>query len=176
MACVCEVDARPYLFPLPSELSAHQSILKRLGVAQAFTSKDYIGVLQAMALQYSASPAILQSTALSTPTPTPTPAALRSTPLPPRALDLAITLIQKLSDALPPSQPHSEPRPAGAPAAPTIYVPDALGVLTPAQNCTLDDAPWVREEASAPGTAAVVLRQSGVPGCRYRRNCGYGER
>ena len=124
-------SARPYLFSVPPSLAHQSALLTALGVRQTFGPTDYASVLRRLFSETRNQSESQQPAALS-----------------PSQLDLALSLVQRLSDA-----------PLEA-ADLDCYVPDAQGVMAPARECCYDDAPWLNVGT----TAAVGIEEAGEVG------------
>jgi hypothetical protein len=120
VAFAAPLDARPFLFASPPELLPFTDLLRALGVRESFGASDFAAALRRIAGE--ARPAAAPPAAPAAGAPE--PAAPRA--LSPRRLDLAIALVQRLSDCV-----GSGARPADL----EVLVPDAEGILAPAHEC-----------------------------------------
>lgn len=106
-------DVAPYIFAVSEELVPHEQLLRVMGIPTTPTVTQLIGALAAMAEDLGT-----------------------DTALEPEALDTALLLVDGLGVALLESGGlHS--------ADQTAYLPDSLGILTPASLLYVNDAPWL---------------------------------
>lgn len=135
------IDAAPFLHVLPRELSVpFGAFMTAMGVRQSFGASDYAFVLRRIAEE--AMPATASSGAVVSTT------SGAASPLSPTHLDLALSLVQRLSDCAPEAVQNLE-----------VLAPDAAACMVPAGQLVFDDAPWLTEEggdaASAGGASDV---------------------
>jgi sacsin len=118
------LDLAPYLHVLPADLTCFRPLLTALGVRDAFSAEDYVGLLHRLAADEGRS-------------------ALDAS-----RLDLALWVLGTLADCPPgawrgaglSSSIRGNDSPEGSHSLP---VPDAAGVLTPAAELRFNDAPWL---------------------------------
>jgi sacsin len=120
VAFTSPVNAAPYLYTVPTDLAVFSNLLEAFGVRRNLSASDFRQVLLSMASETRAD---LQSQPDTKPN-----------PLIPTQLELAISLIQILSDE-------------GNRAADwELFVPDDRGILVKAHELVYDDAPWLSEQ------------------------------
>ena len=118
------ISARPYLFTLPPDLAPFSPTLVTLGVRRTFGPEDWAAALAAMAK------------------------AQGTTPLTSHQLDLAVALVQKVSDGGEQVGRDAE-----------VMAPDENGVMRPAAEMVYDDVPWMSAEAKSASGHHILVHQ-----------------
>lgn len=122
VALESSIAARPYLFVLPPDLAPFTTTLLKLGVRRSFRAHDWAAALTAMAADF------------------------KATPLDAAQLDLAVALVQKVSDGGEQTGRDAE-----------VMAPDEDGVMRPAADMVYDDAPWMSAAAKQAGGRLVLV-------------------
>lgn len=112
------INAAPYLFTVPPDLACFRNLLSIFQVRNTFGSSDYCLVLQRMAIEKTGKN------------------------LDSKQIDLAVSLVQKLSDDV--------LKLGGM----EIYAPTARGAICLASDAVYDDAPWMSKDL--PGKKELI--------------------
>ena len=122
VALESSIAARPYLFVLPPDLAPFTPTLVKLGVRRSFGAHDWAAALTAMARDF------------------------KSTPLDAAQLDLAVALVQKVSDGGEQTGRDAE-----------VMAPDEDRIMRPAADMVYDDAPWMSAAAKQASGQRVLV-------------------
>jgi hypothetical protein len=112
-----------------------------LGVRDTFGPSDFVGVLATMARETNAVPAIGSATS---------EVGADATRLSDAQLELAVAMVQKLSDSVMQASDWD------------VYVPDDGGLLAPSTALVFDDAPWIIGSGSSGGEAQMGAAGAGA--------------
>jgi sacsin len=113
-------NAAPYLYAVPPDLVCFNSLLRAFGVRSSFGTSDWASVLKQMAVETNVDDETKDTT-----------------PLSPSQLELALLLVQVLSD--------DTMRVGDL----EIYAPDEHGCLALTTDLVYNDAPWLAKEGIA---------------------------
>ncbi len=116
------VDCSPYLFQAPNLCKPYASLLKSLGVKQAFDRGDLAALLARMG------------------------AKRKGSPLSQDDLILSVRALKRYQELLPDANALSE---ADAKRMAVLLLPNGRGVLTPANRLIFNDAPWISDALGA---------------------------
>lgn len=132
VAFAAQVNATPFLYSVPADLACFSPLLKAHGVRPAFEAGDFVQVLQAMALETGAVVGAEKAAATGGGKGSSSGSSSDGVkPLTPQQLELAIALVQRISDE------------SMMVADWEIYAPDEGARLARAAELVYDDAPWL---------------------------------
>ena len=133
VAFASQVNATPYLYSAPPDLVCFAPLFKELGVRASFAPSDFVNVLQMMAAETYATRCEFTQTWI-VPDRNTNLSRSENVCLRPAQLELAITLVQRLSDEIIQVSDWE------------IFAPDEGGKLARATDLVYDDAPWLSKK------------------------------